>query len=253
MIFRLIVINILFFEVTSADVKVEHVLRSKIGYKIKTLTYVKTVKGYLKTQEINYFDDGRKQSIYSYENGTKHGKYIKWNFILKKNKYAEIKRKYFIAEKGNFKNGRRSGGLRAYFPSGRIHWEAIYHNGLIKGPAQEFYSNGKVYRSLNYLEGEKNGKYKVYYEDGSIEIEGGYFYGMRYGIWKFYSPEEQILEEIEYKDGFPWEGTYTNWESQPIISPCRDQPMLHGFKYHDGTENIIYRDNNNSIIICDDK
>ena len=252
MIFRLIIVKILFFEFTLGNLKVEHVIRTKIGTKTKTVTYLKTAKGFFKTQEINYFDDGRKHSLYSYKNGTKHGKYVKWNFILKKNKYAESQRKYFISEKGNYKNGKRNGGLRAYYPSGAICWEAIYHNGIIKGPVQEFYSNGRVYRSLNYSRGEKNGKYRVYYEDGKLEIEGEYFYGMRYCIWKFHNPKVDISEEIEYRDGLPWQGTYTNWKSEPILSPCENKLMLLGLKYQEGKENIIYRNNDNSIITCDE-
>ena len=85
-----------------------------------------------------------------------------------------------------------------------------------------------------------------------MEIEGEYFYGMRYGIWKFHNPKVDISEEIEYRDGFPWQGTYTNWKSEPILSPCENKLMLLGLKYQEGKENIIYRNNDNSIIICDE-
>ena len=44
MIFRLIIVKILFFEFTLGNLKVEHVIRTKIGTKTKTVTYLKTTK-----------------------------------------------------------------------------------------------------------------------------------------------------------------------------------------------------------------
>ena len=98
MIFRLIIVKILFFEFTLGNLKVEHVIRTKIGTKTKTVTYLKTAKGFFKTQEINYFDDGRKHSLYSYKNGTKHGKYVN-GILSKKINMLSTKKIFYIRER----------------------------------------------------------------------------------------------------------------------------------------------------------
>ena len=107
-----------------------------------------------------------------------------------------------------------------------------------------------MHRDILYLDGEKNGRYSAFYEDGLLEIEGEYFRGYRIGTWKFYSPVQDVVEEILYEEGQPWEGTYTDWDSRKTPAPCTGDPMTFGFMYEKGNQTLIYRDGNKKIFIC---
>ena len=233
--------------------KVQHVVKDRFNNRKKVTCYTKTGQGFLITQIVDYYDDGTRYSIYTYKNGLKHGNYLKWKRINKKNNNGILKQTYFLSEKGNYKNGNRSGGMKVFHRDGQLHWKGIYRDGKIIGPVNEFHPNGQLHRELFYLDGEKNGRYKAYYVNGSLEIEGEYFRGMRVGNWKFYSPDHNLIENITYKEGQPWEGTYTNWNHRKKIISCIDDSMVFGFSYENGDLSLIYRDENKNIFICTSK
>ena len=233
-----------------SQVKIRHVVKDEIGNKDRITYYLKTQDGISKTRIINYYDDGRRYRIYTYKNGLKHGKYIKWTRTTERDSQETVKQVYFLSEKGNYKHGKRSGGMKSFFPNGQLRWKGIYKRGKITGPVNEFYPNGQLHREILYLDGEKNGRYSAYYEDGLLEIEGEYFRGFRIGTWKFYSPVQDVVEEILYEEGQPWEGTYTDWDSRKTPAPCTGDPMTFGFMYEKGNQTLIYRDGNKKIFIC---
>ena len=249
---RYILLLHLFIGLSFGQVKIRHVVKDKLGNRNKTTHYLKTQDGISMTQIVNYYDDGRRYRVYTYKNGMKHGKYIKWTRTAEKDKQEKVKQVYYLSEKGNYKHGKRSGGMKTFYPNGQLRWKGIYRRGIITGPVNEFYPNGQLHRVILYLDGEKDGGYISYYEDGQLELDGEYFRGIRIGTWKFYGPNQEVVEEIIYKEGQPWEGTYTDWDSQKTPSPCTGDPMIFGFLYKNGNQSLIYRDHNKKIFICTD-
>lgn len=249
-ILRLILLLNLPLVIILGQTKMRHLVNDNIGNRDKIVFYSKTKDGISISQLVNYYDDGRRYSIYNYKNGLKHGRYVKWTRTAKKNNKKKVGQIYFLSEKGSYKNGKRSGGLKCFYPDGEIHWKGIYNAGKIIGPVNEYYPNGKLKREILYFDGEKVGAYKAYYNDGQLQIEGEYFRGIRIGTWKFYDPSQEVVEEIIYQDGEPWEGLYTNWGAIKTPTPCKGVPMIFGFIYKNGNQSLIYRDENNKIFIC---
>tara|TARA_Y100000590_G_scaffold466693_1_gene642953 strand:- start:10102 stop:10914 length:813 start_codon:yes stop_codon:yes gene_type:complete len=249
---RYILLLNLFIGFSFGQVKIRHVVKDKLGNRNKITHYLKTHDGISITQIVNYYDDGRRYRVYTYENGMKHGKYIKWTRTAEKDNQEMVKQAYYLSEKGNYKHGKRSGGMKTFYRNGQLRWKGIYRRGIIAGPVNEFYPNGQLHRIILYMDGEKDGEYISYYEDGQLELEGEYFRGIRIGTWKFYGRNQEVVEEIIYKEGQPWEGTYTAWDSQKTPAPCTGDPMIFGFLYKNGNQSLIYRDENKKIFICTD-
>jgi antitoxin component YwqK of YwqJK toxin-antitoxin module len=75
---------------------------------------------------------------------------------------------------GNFKNGKREGLWRAWFPDGTL------------------WSEGE------YREGEEMGLKTVYYENGNKFFSGKIQNGKRKGEWSFWDKEGKLLKKITY-------------------------------------------------------
>lgn len=132
----------------------------------------------------------------------------------------------YTAEKGNVKSGVKDGEYITYWDNGKVSRKEIYQRGELNGVSfkyniygdlleQATYVNGKVEGSYIKVDGYKGikaigtlkngvsvGKYEEYYLNGKLHktltlneqgnIEGDY---------RMYTPEGNIWERAEYKDG----------------------------------------------------
>ena len=75
---------------------------------------------------------------------------------------------------GKYKNGKRNGKGKEYYPDGKTKFEGEYLNGKIKY-GKKYDINGKVILKI-----DRNGKGKEYYNNGVIRFLGTYLNGKRW-------------------------------------------------------------------------
>tara|TARA_B110000211_G_scaffold15032_1_gene15762 strand:+ start:519 stop:866 length:348 start_codon:yes stop_codon:yes gene_type:complete len=82
-----------------------------------------------------------------------------------------------LAEKGNYKDGKREGPCSSYFcVNGQLIYEGNYKDGKEEGPYSSYYYNGQLMQKGSFKEGKREGPWVSYHEDGSVNSEFTCFY-----------------------------------------------------------------------------
>lgn len=137
-----------------------------------------------------------------------------------------------VIEEGEFKDGRRVGIWKMYFPSGKIKSEVEYKNGRPSGSFKSYYENGQVEEEGTWKNNAYSGGFKRYHENGQVaqektfnaagKTEGTvkYFYengkpelvfeannGQENGKLTRYYPNGDVKEEMNFAAGKADEGS----------------------------------------------
>ena len=73
-----------------------------------------------------------------------------------------------------YKNGKKEGRGKEYYPSGKFKSEAFFIDGLLQGKSIGYYENGNLEYEENYKDGKLDGLVKEYYENGQVYIQESY-------------------------------------------------------------------------------
>jgi antitoxin component YwqK of YwqJK toxin-antitoxin module len=111
--------------------------------------------------------------------------------------YSEIVK----AETIEYKNGKRHGLYKKWFPDGTLSFEAIYDNGLQHGVSKSWWRNGNLRSVANYDNGIVNGTQKQWYKSGSIFKEMTIVNGKEEGMQKAWRENGKIYNNYEAKNG----------------------------------------------------
>ena len=158
-----------------------------------------------------YYPDGKLSAVSKYEDGgivarttmfdiegtpMGYGKFI--------NQKKDSTWTYFVgntvANREEFKNGKRHGKKIVYYDSGRVYEETSFENGLEHGPYNMYYENKQVKINCNYVDGNRDGKITYYFSNGSVEAVGFYKNAVKNGIWRYYDHRGVVTKEILYKN-----------------------------------------------------
>ncbi|MBC7748492.1 MAG: toxin-antitoxin system YwqK family antitoxin, partial [Methylotenera sp.] len=74
-----------------------------------------------------------------------------------------------------YKNGKISGTMYLYYPTGEVESEVPHYKGLKNGDVCFFYEDGKLKSVERYVNGNKTGKFWAYSKEGRILQKGQYF------------------------------------------------------------------------------
>ena len=156
--------------------------------KLKTLSVMSDSGKFSNT--VSYYQNGKKMAEGNYRNGKKDSL---WRF------YSEYDGS--LAAEEMYKDGRKNGISRNYYPgqgmSEILHWK----NGVKDGEWIEYYTDGRIKLSGFYKTDEKDGVFKAFYASGTVMSIGFYSGGHAQGTWSYFTPKG-ILEKLEtYKDG----------------------------------------------------
>ncbi|MFN3801665.1 toxin-antitoxin system YwqK family antitoxin [Belliella pelovolcani] len=131
-----------------------------------------------------------------------------------------------IWEEGQFKNGRKVGEWKAYFPGSKtlesekfydergnkvgtwtFYYEnkrtariEKYENDIPVGTWEEFFPNRNLAKRKTYELGVPVGEYIEYHSDGSVSVSGQYKGGVKDGLWKNFFPDGELYSIGEYKN-----------------------------------------------------
>lgn len=132
----------------------------------------------------------------------------------------------YVAEKGNVKNGIKDGEYTTYWDNGKVSRKETYQSGELNGVLSKYNVYGDLLEQATYVNGEvegpyikvdgykgikivgtfKNGvsvgKYEEYYLNGKLHKTLTFNeQGNAEGYYRMYTPEGNIWERAEYKDG----------------------------------------------------
>jgi antitoxin component YwqK of YwqJK toxin-antitoxin module len=129
-------------------------------------------------------------------------------------------------EEGNYKEGRKDGLWKAYYPDGKLKHEITYTEGIAKGPARFYYKDGSLWEEGNWQEhcwvgdyrlyhptgnaayqfhynshGKRVGEQRYFYPDGTLKYKGVWDNGAITGQLEVYDDKGQLAQVRNYKDG----------------------------------------------------
>lgn len=142
----------------------------------------------LENDTINYVD----------ANNLKQGKWVVKNSIKKLPGYKDDQ----VVEEGHYKDSKKTGIWKQFFPSGKTKNEITFTNNRPSGYAKFYYENGGVQEEGQWENNRWIGQYKMYYENGQLYYEWKYNeQGKREGAQKYYHPNGKVMIEGDWKEG----------------------------------------------------
>ena len=186
----------------------------------KVITYDRTGKitseeseyndGKLTGARTEYFPDGRKQNILTYQ--IDHLLEIlcldeKGNQLYKaKDADSSIYFKSFypdgiILMEGSLVKDKRQGKWKFYNPLGIMTAESNYSNGSLKDIQHTFYANGQIEKEYASIGNLILGEYREYYINGRLKMQGYYDSTGVAGKWLYYYKNDTLSNIIFYKKG----------------------------------------------------
>ncbi|NUM49841.1 MAG: toxin-antitoxin system YwqK family antitoxin [Flavobacteriales bacterium] len=107
-----------------------------------------------------------------------------------------------IQDEIEYSNNRPNGYYKTYFENGQVQEEGIWKNNRNIGTFKRFYENGQVSQEFNFNEsGKRDGNQKYYYDNGQLMIEGDWSAGKESGIVKEYYENGEIKAEKNFEGG----------------------------------------------------
>ncbi len=102
----------------------------------------------------------------------------------------------------NFKDGKRHGEAKAFYPNGKIWKLNNYKENALDGVARIYYRNGKVKRESHYTNDERDGKYTEYFKSGNPKFQVEHVMGKpKLGYFsKDYRGEEEPKPALSYTE-----------------------------------------------------
>ena len=140
------------------------------------------------TDTINQVDVNRKRQGY-------------WMIKAKPPKYREYKPGSLV-EEGNYKDSRKYGLWKKYFPSSKLKSEITYKGSRPFGPYTLYYENGNVEESGNWERTKNTGEFKRFHENGKLAQKFTFTpSGKRSGKQVYYYPNGQVRLEGTWEEG----------------------------------------------------
>ena len=100
-----------------------------------------------------------------------------------------------------YKNGKKEGRGKEYYPSGKFKSEAFFIDGLLQGKSIGYYENGNLEYEENYKDGKLDGLVKEYYENGQVYIQESYKDGELEGESFNFNEDGSLRSKAVYKNG----------------------------------------------------
>ncbi|MDZ4824221.1 MAG: toxin-antitoxin system YwqK family antitoxin [Flavobacteriales bacterium] len=137
-----------------------------------------------------------------------------------------------LVEEGEYKDNRKEGLWKKYWPNGKTKSEITYLSGRPEGSYKIYYDNGKVEEDANWISGnntgefkrfhangqpqqlftfadngKRNGVQKYFHENGKVAMEVNINMGTEQGMCKRYNEDGTLKEESQFASGDVKPGT----------------------------------------------
>ena len=119
-----------------------------------------------------------------------------------------------LRAEGRYRNGRRVGRWRFYFPNGDLEQTGVFNNrGEHDGEWIWYHPNGQKHIVQTYANGLGDGRFTEFLDDGeTVVVEGDYIEGERHGNWSITSGFERM--EGRYRNG----ERHGRWRTHSLIN-----------------------------------
>jgi len=106
------------------------------------------------------------------------------------------------SKEGHFRDNRKVGLWKSYFPGEILKSEVSYQNGRAKGPYIVFYPNGQVQEKGIWEHSRNVGEYMRWHPNGKLAQEFVYDQkGKRSGIQRYFYPSGKLEVEVKMENG----------------------------------------------------
>lgn len=184
------------------------------------------------TNEINKIDEkGQRQGYwiikgdmikdpaYKPENKVEEGRY-------KDNRKEGLWKKYWpngkLRSQINYAAGKPSGEYQLFYENGQTEEHGFWSSNKNTGDFKRFYDNGNPQQHFIFGEnGKRNGVQKYYHENGKLAMEVNIVNGNESGLMRRYNPDGTLIEEKIFDNGVLKE-TKNIAPAKPVASPVKD-------------------------------
>jgi antitoxin component YwqK of YwqJK toxin-antitoxin module len=107
-----------------------------------------------------------------------------------------------VVEEGCYRNDRRTGTWKGYWPNGRVKSKITYAGGLPQGAYSLYYENGQIEEQGTWDLDRNTGAFKRWHANGKLAQEFLFDqFGTRNGEQKYYHENGQLAVDVTIKDG----------------------------------------------------
>lgn len=145
----------------------------------------------------------------------------------KDNRKEGLWKKYWpggkIRNEINYTNGKPQGEYKLYFENGNLEEHGFWSNNKNTGEFKRFYTNGKPQQHFLFSEnGKRNGIQKYYHENGNLAMEVNIVNGAESGVCKRYNPDGSLAEEKTFENGAVKKGSTKKHQTVKTASTSKD-------------------------------
>ncbi len=107
-----------------------------------------------------------------------------------------------VIEEGRYKDSRKTGLWKKYYPNGNLKSKITYERSRPKGPYTLYYKNGKVEEKGKWKYNKNVGDFKRYHKNGELAQDFQFNeQGKSEGVQKYYHENGQLELKIKKKNG----------------------------------------------------
>jgi len=142
-----------------------------------------------------------------------------------------------LVEEGNYKNNKKTGIWKKYYPTGSLRNEITFQNNLPRGPYKIYYPDGKLEEIGNWQgnknigsfkryhpngkpaqiftftsEGKRDGVQTYFYDNGNLQLTVEVTDGVANGIYETYFPDGKLKSEKWVQNGIVDESSVKTYE-----------------------------------------
>ncbi len=142
----------------------------------------------------------------------------------------------------NYKAGKPEGEYKLYYENGQLEEQGIWSNGKNTGNFARYYNNGNPQQQFVFAaNGKRNGKQKYYHENGKLAMEVDIVNGAESGVSKRYNTDGTLAEEKTFENGVVKPGSIKKHKNVKKETPVKTDP----YDKKIGKESVVTEDKTN--------
>ncbi len=146
----------------------------------------------------------------------------------------------------NYKSGKPEGEYKLFYANGQLEEHGIWKNNKNTGEFKRYYGNGNPQQHFVFAEtGKRNGMQKYFHENGKVALEVGIVNGAESGSSKRYNPDGTLAEEKTFENGVLKQGTIKKHKDIKKSSTVKADP----YDKKIGKEIVVTEDKTNKAQI----
>ena len=123
----------------------------------------------------------------------------------------------------NYTSGKPQGEYKLYYENGKLEEHGFWTNNKNTGEFKRYYTNGNPQQHFVFADnGKRNGIQKYYHENGKMSMEVNIVNGAESGVCKRYNPDGTLAEEKTFENGAVKKGSTKKHQTVKAASTSKD-------------------------------